>query len=112
MIKKGTFDVVSIGHIKTLDSFSPVKEGKHSRHLNAIFEARVLQSLAACKHFPYVFSVFDGQLVMELITCEDNKVVTVSSMQRENKLTSAVWNVICFSLASAVKYMHGICSLM
>ena len=41
-INKGTFDVVSIGHIKTLDSFSPVKEGKHSRHLNAIFEARVL----------------------------------------------------------------------
>ena len=24
-INKGTFDVVSIGHIKTLDSFSPVK---------------------------------------------------------------------------------------
>ena len=86
MIKKGTFDVVSIGHIKTLDSFSPVKDETHSRHLNAIFEARVLQSLAACKYFFYVFSVFDGQLVMELITCEDNKVVIVSSMQRENKL--------------------------
>ena len=43
---------------------------------------------------------------MELITCEDKKVVTVSSMQKENKLTSAGWNVICFSLASAVKYMH------
>ena len=27
-------------------------------------------------------------------------------MQKENKLTSADWNVICFILASAVKYMH------
>ena len=37
---------------------------------------------------------------------EDNKVVTASSMQKENKLTSADWNVICFSLASAIKHMH------
>ena len=43
---------------------------------------------------------------MELITCEDNKVVTVLSMQKENKLTSADWNVVCFSLASAIKYTH------
>ena len=43
---------------------------------------------------------------MELITCENNKEVTVSAMQKENKLTSAGWNVICFSLASAVKYLH------
>ena len=37
---------------------------------------------------------------------EDNKVVTASSMQKENKLTSADWNVTCFSLASAIKHMH------
>ena len=43
---------------------------------------------------------------MELITCENNKVVIVASMQKENKLTSADWNIICFRLASAVKYMH------
>ena len=43
---------------------------------------------------------------MELITCENNKVVIVSSMQKENKLTSADWNIICFRLASTVKYMH------
>ena len=43
---------------------------------------------------------------MELITCENNKVVIVSSMQKENKLTSADWNIIYFRLASAVKYMH------
>ena len=66
----------------------------------------MLQSLAGCEYFPYVFSEFDGKLVMGLITCEDNKVVTVSSMHKENKLTSPDWNVICFSLASAVKYMH------
>ena len=66
----------------------------------------MLQSFAGCEYFPYVFSEFDGKLVIELITCENNKVVTVSSMQKENKLTSADWNVICFSLASAVKYMH------
>ena len=42
---------------------------------------------------------------MELITCEDNKVVTVLSMQKENKLTSADWNITYFSLASAIKYM-------
>ena len=64
-INKGTFDVVWIGHIKTLDSFSPVKEGKYSHHLNAIFEAKMLIE-------------------------NDNKVVTVSRMQRENKLTSAI----------------------
>ena len=27
-------------------------------------------------------------------------------MQGENKLTSVDWNVVCFSLASEVKYMH------
>ena len=43
---------------------------------------------------------------MELITYKDNKVVTVSNMQKENKLTSADWNVICFSLASAIKCIH------
>ena len=66
----------------------------------------MLQSLAGCEYFPYVFSEFDGKLVIGLTTCEDNKVVTVSSMHKENKLTSADWNVICFSLASAIKYMH------
>ena len=76
-INKGTFDVVSIGHIKTLDSFSPVKDETHSRHLNAIFEARVLQSLAGCEYFLYVFGVFDRKLVMELITYEDDKVSQV-----------------------------------
>ena len=79
---------------------------KHSRHFNAIFETRVLQSLAGCEYFPFAFSEFDGKLVIELITCEDTKVVTVSSMQKENKLTSADWKVICFSLASAIKSMH------
>ena len=43
---------------------------------------------------------------MESITCEDNKVVTASSMQNENKLTSEGWSVICFSLPSAVRYMN------
>ena len=32
--------------------------------------------------------------------------VTVSSMQKKKKLTSADWNVFCLRLASAVKYMH------
>ena len=44
-IGEGSFGIVSIGHIKTLDSFCAVKEGKHSHHFNVIFEARVLQSL-------------------------------------------------------------------
>ena len=91
---------------KNILFFSAVREGKHSRHLNAIFEARLLQSLAGCEYFPCVFDVFDGQLAMELITYEDNKVVTVASMQRENILTGVDWNVNCFSLASAVKYIH------
>ena len=43
---------------------------------------------------------------MELITYEEKKVVTVSSMQKKKKLTSANWSVFCFSLASAVKYIH------
>ena len=105
-IGKGTFSVVSIGHIKTIDSFCAVKEGKHSRHFNAIFEARVLQSLTGCEYFPYVLGVFHGKSVTEIISCEHNKVVTFSSMQKVNTLTSADWNVIRFSLASAVKYMH------
>ena len=29
---------------------------------------------------------------MQLITYEDNKVVTISSMQKKNKLTSVDWN--------------------
>ena len=99
-IGEGKFGVVSIGHIKT------VKEGKHSFDFNAIFAARVLQSLAGCEYFPYVFGVFAGKLVMELITCENNKVITVSSMPKENKLTSEDWNIICFRLTSIVKYMH------
>ena len=65
----------------------------------------MLPSLAGCEYFPFVFGVLDGKLVIELIICEGNKVVTVSSMQKENKLTSADWNVIYFSLASAIKYI-------
>ena len=79
---------------------------KYSPNFNAIFEVRVLQSLADCEYFHYVLGVFDGKLIMELITCEDNKLVTVSSMQKRNELTSADLKVIFFSLASAVKYMH------
>ena len=59
-----------------------------------------------CEYFRYVFSVFDGKLLMESITCEDNKPVTVSSMLKEYELTCPDWNVICFTLASAVKYIH------
>ena len=59
-----------------------VKEGKHSRHFNVLF-ARVLQSLAGWEYFPYIFSVFDGKLGMELITYEDKKVVAVSRMQKK-----------------------------
>ena len=62
-----------------------------------------MQSLAGCEYFPYVFSAFNGNLVMELITCADDKAVKGSSMQRENKLTSANLNIICFSLVSASK---------
>ena len=64
-----------------------------------------MQSLTGCEYFPNVFGVFDRKLVMDLITCADDKVVNVSSMQKENKLTSPNWN-ICFSLVSATKYMH------
>ena len=60
--------------------------------------------------FP-TFSVYltDSQSsngVMVLITCEVKLVETVSSMQKENKLTSANWNVIFFILASAFKCIH------
>ena len=58
-----TRTIVSIGDAEALDSFCAVKEGKHSRHYNAIFEARVLQILASCEYFPYVFGVFDRKLV-------------------------------------------------
>ena len=66
----------------------------------------MLQGLAGFEYFPYLFGAFDRQLVIELMTCEDNKVVTASSMQKENKLTSADWKAICFSLVSVVKYLH------
>ena len=82
-----------------------VKEGKHFRHSNVLF-ARVFPSLEGWEYFPYVFGVFDGKLGMELITYEDKKVLTVLSMQKKKKLTSADWNVFCSSLASAVKYVH------
>ena len=59
-----------------------VNEGKHSCNFNVAF-ARVLQSLVGWEYFPYVFGVFDGKLGIELITCEDKKLVTVSSMQKK-----------------------------
>ena len=65
----------------------------------------MLQSLAGCEYFPYVFGLFDGELVLEIITSTDDKVVKVSSMQKENKLTGVNWNAIYFSVASAAKYM-------
>ena len=43
---------------------------------------------------------------MELITSKDNKVVIVSSMQKENRMIFADWNVICCNLALVVKYIH------
>ena len=42
-IGEGTFGIVSIGHVKTLNSFCAVKEGKYFRHFNAIFQERVLK---------------------------------------------------------------------
>ena len=66
----------------------------------------MLQSLAGCEYFPYIFGVFDGELVMEIIISADNKVVKILSMQKENKLTCANGNAICFRVASAAKYMH------
>ena len=68
-IGEGSFSIVLIGHIKTLDSFCAVKEGKHSCPFNAIFEVRVLQGLAVCEYCPCVFGAFDEKLVMEWITC-------------------------------------------
>ena len=58
----------------------------------------MVQSLAGCQYLPCVFGVSDIKLAMRLIICDENKVVSVSSMQKENKLTSADWNVTCFSL--------------
>ena len=66
----------------------------------------MLQSLAGCEYFPYIFGVFDGELVMEIIISADNKVVKILSMQKENKLTCANGNAIFFRVASAAKYMH------
>ena len=43
---EGTSGVVSVVHIKTLDSFCVLKGEKHSCQFNAISEARGLQSLA------------------------------------------------------------------
>ena len=60
--------------------------------------------MAGCDYFHYIFGVFDGKLVMELITREDKKTVSISKIKKEKK--SADWNVICFSLASAAKSMH------
>ena len=34
------------------------------------------------------------------------KMVTVSIVQKENKLSNTDWNLICFYLASSVKYMR------
>ena len=42
-IGEGTFGIVSIGHVKTFNSFCAVKEGKYFRHFNAIFQERVLK---------------------------------------------------------------------
>ena len=85
-IGESKFGVVSIVHVKTLDTLSTVKEGEHSRHFNAIFKTKVLQNLAGSECFPYVFCVLVAKLVIDLIACEGNKVVTVSSMQKEHKL--------------------------
>ena len=68
-IGEGTFRVVSICQIKTLDSFCAVKKGKHFCPFNAILEVRVLQSLAVCEFCPCVFGAFDEKLVLEWITC-------------------------------------------
>ena len=47
----GTFEVVSIGYMKTHDFFSVAKGGKNSSYFNAIFETRMLQSLVSCEYF-------------------------------------------------------------
>ena len=92
-IGEGIFGVVSIDHI---NDFVGLKKRKHSLHFPAIFEARVLQSLAGCDYFHYNFDVFDGKLEMELITCEDNKTVSISKMEKEKvqigKLFVSVWH--------------------
>ena len=65
IVRKGTFGVVSVGHVKTLDSFCVVLRKKNI----LVIPMPYLKQ----EHFPYVLSVIDGKLVIELITCEDNK---------------------------------------
>ena len=76
--------------------FCGIKKRKHSLHFPAIFEATVLQSLAGYDYFHYIFDVFDGKLVIELITCEDNKTVSISKMEKEKvrigTLFVSVWH--------------------
>ena len=103
---EGTFSAVSIGHIKTTNFFVRLRKDLVISKLYLKQECCVLQSLVGCGYFPYVFGVFHRMLVIKLITCEDNKMVIVSSIQKENKLISTDWNVIYFNLASAVKYVH------
>ena len=66
----------------------------------------MLQSLAGCGCFPCIFGVFDGELVKEIIKSTDDRVVKFLSMQKEDKLTSANWNAICFGVTLASKYIH------
>ena len=51
------------------------------------FQCLICKSVAkfSTEYLPYVFCVFDGKLGTELSTCEDKKVVTVSSMQKKKK---------------------------
>ena len=78
----GTFEVVSIGHMKTHGFFSVAKGGKNSSYFNAIFETRMLQSLVSCEYFFLCLWCIWWKVSNRVDYIQDNKVVTVSSMQK------------------------------
>ena len=91
-IGEGIFGVISIDHI---NDFMGLKK-ENILYISMPYLKRVLQSLAGCDYFHYVFGVFDGKLVMELITCKDNKTVSISKMEKEKvrigTLFVSVWH--------------------
>ena len=56
--------------------------------------------------FSLHFGCSDGKLGVALITWEDEKVVTVSSIQKKKSWLAGIGMFFCLSLASSVKYKY------
>ena len=107
VLGEGTFGIVYVGHILTLNLPCAIKYGKTENYFDVNHEASVFQRLTGSIYFPHFYGILNRKyLVAELIVDNDGKPLTIHRAKLDFALSESLWNTICRQLAEAIKHMH------